>query len=123
MQMGTQFKSAVLEEQTRHFIKQWHAEVKEKRKKLPANYQSPPHDNSSSTTRSNITSMCNSPLNNDNNDLSLHHRSPTLAQFGSGYVSVTNEITEEEDLHQHVVLPDEPGPEKVQPTENLVLDV
>lgn len=116
--MGTQFKSAVLEEQTRHFIKQWHAEVKEKKKKLPANLQSPPDNNSSST------SIRNSPLDNDNNDLShSHRRSPTLAQFGSSSVSGTNEITEEENLHQHVVLPDEPGLEKVQPTENLVLHV
>ncbi|KAM7496707.1 hypothetical protein LguiA_021121 [Lonicera macranthoides] len=116
-QMGTHFKSAVLEEQTRHFIKQWHAEVKEKRKKLPANSQSPPHDNSSSTTWTNITSMRNLPFDNNGNDLSSSHsRSPTLAQFGSSSVSGTNEITEEEDLHQHVVLPDEPGPEKLSTT-------
>lgn len=31
--MGSKYKSAVLEDQTRHMIKQWHEEVKQKRKK------------------------------------------------------------------------------------------
>ncbi|MFS8005726.1 hypothetical protein Hanom_Chr13g01240741 [Helianthus anomalus] len=34
MQMGSTYKSAVLEDQTIHVIKQWHKEVKQKRRKL-----------------------------------------------------------------------------------------
>ncbi|KAK4779497.1 hypothetical protein SAY87_015603 [Trapa incisa] len=43
-QMGSQFKSAVMEEQTANAIKQWHAEVRKKRKKQHK------HGNGSSTT-------------------------------------------------------------------------
>ncbi|KAI3706391.1 hypothetical protein L6452_24099 [Arctium lappa] len=44
-QMGSQYKSALLEDQTRLMIKQWHREVKEKRKKT----QTPPDSPISNT--------------------------------------------------------------------------
>ncbi|KAK3028172.1 hypothetical protein RJ639_038696 [Escallonia herrerae] len=87
--MGSNFKSAVLEGQTVHAIRQWHAEVKTKRKKLQ-------RDNSSRTSWSN--SRTNSPL-----DFSSHMRTPTLAEFSSR--AQTHEITElEHDQEQVVVI-------------------
>ncbi|KAL6979302.1 hypothetical protein U1Q18_020967 [Sarracenia purpurea var. burkii] len=72
-QMGTHFKSAILEDQTVDVIRQWHAGVKDKRKKRPVS-QSPRRGGSSSWSK---TSRSNSP------DLSSHHRSPTLSEFDS----------------------------------------
>ncbi|OWM84172.1 hypothetical protein CDL15_Pgr028164 [Punica granatum] len=43
-QMGSHFKSAVLVQQTANAIKQWHAEVRQKRKKQPQ------HESSTSST-------------------------------------------------------------------------
>lgn len=85
LQMGSKFKSAVLEEQTVHAIKQWHADVKKKRKQQP-NSKAHNFDNDhSSTTRS--VSISSTP------DASSHRRSPTLAEFAS---PAGKEIVEEE---------------------------
>ncbi|KAK2968976.1 hypothetical protein RJ640_012430 [Escallonia rubra] len=86
-QMGSNFKSAVLEGQTVHAIRQWHEEVKSKRKKLQ-------RDNSSRTSWSN--SRTSSPL-----DFSSHMRRPTLAEFSSR--AGTREITELEHDQEQVV--------------------
>ncbi|KAL4333756.1 hypothetical protein GQ457_07G036160 [Hibiscus cannabinus] len=73
-QMGSNFKRAVLEEQTAHAIKQWHAGVKLKRKK---NRQSSPTDDSPSTNTSVSTSA---------------HRHPTPASLET---ASSSEIQEE----------------------------
>lgn len=62
--MGSQFKSAALEEQTVHAVKQWYAETRDKRKKK--------QDQSSTVSSSNRT--MGSP------DLSSHHRILTFSQ-------------------------------------------
>ncbi|KAK3022435.1 hypothetical protein RJ639_047665, partial [Escallonia herrerae] len=87
-QMGSNFKSSVLEGQTVRAIRQWHAEVKSKRKKLQ-------RDNSSRTSWSN--SRTSSPL-----DFSSHMRTPTLAEFSSR--AGTREITELEHDQEQVVI-------------------
>ncbi|KAI6685767.1 hypothetical protein NL676_031680 [Syzygium grande] len=80
-QMGSQFKSAVLEEQTANVIKQWHAGVREKRKKQKGDASNHGQEDSSSTKYSTRT-------NSDTS--SSHHRTPTFAE-----ISVAAEITEE----------------------------
>ncbi|XP_030447750.1 MLO-like protein 3 [Syzygium oleosum] len=80
-QMGSQFKSAVLEEQTANVIKQWHAGVREKRKKQKGDASNHGQEDSSSTKYSKRT-------NSDTS--SSHHRTPTFAE-----ISVAAEITEE----------------------------
>lgn len=82
-QMGSQFKSAVLEEQTASVIRQWHAEVREKRKKQNNKNTEHPRDSFSSVSRS----YMNSPI-----DLSSHHRSLTIS--GSDSIHGENEIVE-----------------------------
>ncbi|CAL5436007.1 unnamed protein product [Camellia sinensis] len=76
-QMGTHFKSVVLEEQTVHVIRQWHEGVRDKRKKRSSPFSQSPlrdRDDSPSVWSNNRT---NSP------DLSSHHRIPSLAEFSS----------------------------------------
>lgn len=90
--MGSNFKSAVLEEQTVHAIKQWHAEVKKKRKKQAnASKSTNYYNDSSSTTRSIGTNSTST------SDFSSHRRMPTLADFASG---AGDEIVEEQLHHQ-----------------------
>ncbi|KAI3461451.1 hypothetical protein Pfo_018114 [Paulownia fortunei] len=72
-QMGSQYKSAILEENTIHAIKQWHANVKQKRKREP--YSESGNQDDSSTVRSH--SRTASP------DISSHRRAPTLTEFAS----------------------------------------
>lgn len=79
--MGSQFKSAVLEEQTANVIKQWHAGVREKRKKQKGDASNHGQEDSSSTKYSKST-------NSDTS--SSHHRTPTFAE-----ISVAAETTEE----------------------------
>ncbi|KAL2488848.1 MLO-like protein 3 [Forsythia ovata] len=81
-QMGSQYKSAILERNTVHAIKQWHADVKQKRKKEP--YSQSQHDDSTTTWSNSRTPSPN---------VSYHQRMPTLADFASR--SGTREITEE----------------------------
>ncbi|KAI8573713.1 hypothetical protein RHMOL_Rhmol01G0297600 [Rhododendron molle] len=76
-QMGTHFKSAVLEDQTAHMIRQWHAGVREKRKKGRAGSKSPRRDREDSVW-SNTNSRTNSPESS-----SSRYRTPTLAEFAS----------------------------------------
>ncbi|KAA8544018.1 hypothetical protein F0562_021805 [Nyssa sinensis] len=84
--MGSNFKSAVLEEQTVHVIRQWHAEVRDKRKKRSPLSQSPLPESSTPWTNS----TTNSP------DLSIsYHRTPTLAEFSSRGGATVSEITED----------------------------
>lgn len=95
--MGSNFKSAVLEEETVHAIKQWHTQVKEKRKKQqqqPNYIQSPQHNSLSATCKNSRT---NSP------DISSHHCAPTLEQSASrGGLEITEERHQEHE-HEHVV--------------------
>ncbi|CAK9162260.1 unnamed protein product [Ilex paraguariensis] len=101
--MGSYFKSAVLEEETVHVIKQWHAEVREKRKKQPCSHSPSPRDHSSPTWSNCRTT---SP------DPSSHHRSPTLVEFASrGGAEIT------EDHQEQVVVRDETVPDDVSTTE------
>lgn len=81
-QMGSQFKSAVLEEQTASVIKQWHAGVREKRKQQKKDASNHSREDYSSTIR--YSERTNSDVS------SSHHRAPTFAEISS-----TAEITEE----------------------------
>ncbi|KAM6597965.1 hypothetical protein CsatA_008489 [Cannabis sativa] len=77
-QMGSNFKSAVLEEHTVKAIKQWHSGVKEKRKRN----QTSQHELSSTTTTT-VNTMDHHNTNSNNTSpqhlLSHHNRSPTFA--------------------------------------------
>uniref|UniRef100_A0A5B7CAK7 MLO-like protein n=1 Tax=Davidia involucrata TaxID=16924 RepID=A0A5B7CAK7_DAVIN len=84
-QMGSQFKSKVVEEQIAKIIKQWHAEVRDKRKKQEQSLQSP------RTSLSTDWSIRNSPT-----DFSSHTR-PTLVPAETNDLSNRGEITEEQD--------------------------
>lgn len=64
--MGTQYKSAMLQEQTMQAIRQWHAGVKDKRKKA-------------------------SPRDDSSTDQSSHHRTLSFAE----YVEFNNKETKE----------------------------
>ncbi|KAJ8751367.1 hypothetical protein K2173_016563 [Erythroxylum novogranatense] len=80
-QMGSQYKSAVLEEQTASILKKWHAEVKRKKKK---NEISP--SNSSHPSPSPTTSSAHFSSHNNHNSLGsptdsyFLNRSPTFAR-------------------------------------------
>lgn len=67
MQMGSEFKSKVLEEQIANIIKQWHGEVRAKRKKQDLNSSI----QSARTSLSTDWSIRDSP-----SDFSSHHRPP-----------------------------------------------
>nr|AWN06646.1 MLO protein 10 [Rosa odorata var. gigantea] len=88
-QMGSNLKStAVLEEQTTKVIKQWHADVKQKRKKSRQDNSESGHDYSSTVGSSQRT--MNSP------DFSSHHRHPTFAEMSQmEIVEDGQEIVEE----------------------------
>lgn len=90
VQMGSNYKRAVLEEETLNIIRQWHSEVKEKRKKQEFSQYSHAHDPSSTTVDNSITSM-SSP------DISSHHRRRQLT-FGE----ITHFSSEEAEIdHQN----------------------
>lgn len=73
--MGSNFKStAVLEEQTTKVIKQWHADVKQKRKKNRQDNSESGHDFSSTIGSSSRRTMYST-------DFSSHHRQPTFAEM------------------------------------------
>lgn len=113
-QMGSRFKSTVLEEQTVHAIKQWHEDVKKKRKNQ-ARTRYPNHYNDySSTTRSMST--------NSTPDVSSHGRLPTPEDFtfdtrADEIVEEQPHLQQEEIVHQNsedrVV-----GVSEVSPTDN-----
>lgn len=88
MQMGSNFKSTqVLEEQTTKVMKQWHADVKKKRKK---NRQDNSGHDYSSTIGSSSRRTMNSP------DFSSHRRQPTFAAMSqTEIVEDGQEIVEE----------------------------
>ncbi|CAI9776436.1 unnamed protein product [Fraxinus pennsylvanica] len=91
-QMGSQYKSAILEQHTVHVIKQWHADVKHKRKQKP--YSQSQQDDST-------TSWSNSKTPSPN--VSYHQRTPTLAEFTSssgGHHEITEEHQEQEDQNE-----------------------
>lgn len=83
-QMGSQFKSAVLEEQTASVIRKWHAEVRGKRKKQNNKDTEHPRHSFSSVS----SSYMNSPI-----DLSSHHRSLTIS--GTDSIHGDNKIVED----------------------------
>lgn len=85
-QMGSQFKMAALEEQTVNALRQWHSEVKEKRKKQPY-LQSPP---STPWINSNISGSTNSP----EPPPSVHYQTPTDLDHFVSRRGTTNEITQ-----------------------------
>ena len=83
--MGSQFKSAALDEQTVHAVKKWYAETRDKRKKQ--------QDPSSTVSSSNRT--ISSP------DSSSHHRILTFSQeitHPSGEIEIVEEGDQE--IHQ-----------------------
>lgn len=77
--MGSSYKSAVLEDQTRHMIKQWHEEVKQKRRKQT---QTP----SGSPVPNLITQL---------NSMDHHNRTPSPTELTSPVTKGTDEIIEE----------------------------
>ncbi|XP_058212859.1 MLO-like protein 3 isoform X2 [Rhododendron vialii] len=83
-QMGSQFKSKVLEEQTSRILKQWHAEVRRKRRQQERQYSFV----SPRTSLSTDWSLRNSPI-----DFSSHRR--PLAMPTDQSTSNRGEITEE----------------------------
>ncbi|KAG5553723.1 hypothetical protein RHGRI_011567 [Rhododendron griersonianum] len=83
-QMGSQFKSKVLEEQTSRILKQWHAEVRQKRRQQERQYSFV----SPRTSLSTDWSLRNSPI-----DFSSHRR--PLAMPTDQSTSNRGEITEE----------------------------
>ncbi|XVF19481.1 hypothetical protein REPUB_Repub11eG0114400 [Reevesia pubescens] len=78
-QMGSNFKSAVWEEQTANAIKQWHAGVKQKRKKRESSHV--------------VGSDYSNSYRTISTDLSSHHRTPTLSDTAS--FPTKTEIVEE----------------------------
>lgn len=89
MQMGSQFKMAALEEETVNALRQWHSEVKEKRKKQPY-LQSPSSTPWLNNNNNNISSLTNSP----EPPPSFHHQTPTDLDDFLSRRGTTNEITE-----------------------------
>ncbi|XP_059646900.1 MLO-like protein 3 [Cornus florida] len=88
-QMGSQFKSKALEEQIAKIIKQWHAEVRDKRRRQEQSFQSTPR-----TSLSAEWSLRNSPI-----DYSSHHRPMNNGMpTESNHLSNRGEITEEEQV-------------------------
>ncbi|KZV47219.1 MLO-like protein 3 [Dorcoceras hygrometricum] len=85
-QMGSQFKSAILEEHTVNKIKQWHEDVKHKRK-----IETRGRDVDASTVHS------HSEIVSVDEGSSSHKRVPTLTVF---IPPSDHEITEEDDDHQ-----------------------
>ncbi|KAL3530594.1 hypothetical protein ACH5RR_009916 [Cinchona calisaya] len=94
-QMGSRFKSAVLEEHTVHAIKQWHADVRKKRHK----------QRTSKSLNNDYSSTVRSISTNSTPDVSSHHRTLTLSDFSS---HAGKEIVEEEPYQdQEIVSSDE----------------
>ena len=96
--MGSNFKSSVLEEQTVKAIRQWHAEVKQKRKK---NQKASNHDYSSTTTigHSNRSSTFTASPDHHQYFSSRHNRSPTFADQ-IPRLPIDSEIVEDRDTTQ-----------------------
>lgn len=101
LQMGSQYKSAILEEHTIHAIKQWHANVKQKRKMDQSHHSSPNvlEDSTSSSTavpvRRSNSGITTSP---DVSSQRSHRRAPSFMEFASGEGGVgddEHEIVEE----------------------------
>ncbi|KAH6810413.1 Seven transmembrane MLO family protein [Perilla frutescens var. frutescens] len=74
-QMGSKYKSAILEEHTIHAIKQWHANVKKKRKMDQSNHSSP--SNQEAALRRSSSGRTTSP------DVSSHRRALTFMEFAT----------------------------------------
>lgn len=92
--MGSNFKSAVLEEHTVKAIRQWHSEVKQKRKKNHSTTHST-HDYSSSTTMDHGNATISS---SPEQASPSYNRSPSFADQLARY-SINTEIVEE---HQEI---------------------
>ncbi|KAI9194206.1 hypothetical protein LWI28_003965 [Acer negundo] len=88
-QMGSTFKSAVLNEKTSHALNQWHAGAKSRMKKQQGISKSV-HDISSTVTAPIWTSNRTS----TSQDLSPHHRTPTLGEITT--FPEKSEITEDD---------------------------
>ncbi|GLU19019.1 hypothetical protein SLE2022_352890 [Rubroshorea leprosula] len=89
-QMGSNFKSTVLEKETANTIKQWHAVVRQKRKKQESSngHDSPSRDSSSSNRTAGYS------------DLPSHlHRMPTVAETST--FPAKHEILEEDNRLTH----------------------
>ena len=98
-QMGSNFKSAVLEKQTMKVIREWHSEVKRKRQKNQST-----QDYSSTTMDHCNTTISSSPEHVS----SRHNRSPTFADHQLARFSVDTDIVED---HQEIGQnqPDQPA--------------
>ncbi|KAL3518359.1 hypothetical protein ACH5RR_020948 [Cinchona calisaya] len=115
-QMGSRFKTVMLEEQTIHAMRQWHAEVRNKRKKQEENStKSLKYFEDYSTTIRSIST-------NSTPDFSSHQRMPTQAEFAS---RAGDEIVEkwphhhqDQDQEQEIVQIDEDSIVEVSEVDN-----
>lgn len=89
LQMGSQYKRAILEEHTFHAIKQWHANVRQKRK------MDGPSIQQNSTSPATAKERPSSGSGSTSADFSSHRREPTFMEFAnSGGVDDGDEIVE-----------------------------
>ncbi|PON53981.1 Mlo-related protein [Parasponia andersonii] len=100
-QMGSNFKRAVLEEHTVRAIRQWHSEVKQKRKKNHTSQST--HDYSSTTMDHSNATITSSPEHAS----SRHNRSPTFANQLSHF-STDTEIVEDHQENRRNELEEQP---------------
>lgn len=99
-QMGSKYKSAILEEHTIHAIKQWHANVKKKRK---MDESSPIREDSTSASTSMAALRQSNSGRTTSPDVSSHRRAPTFMEFATagGGVVDENEIVEDVEIQLH----------------------
>ncbi|XP_057781776.1 MLO-like protein 3 [Salvia miltiorrhiza] len=99
-QMGSKYKSAILEEHTIHALKQWHENVKHKRK---INDQSPPPTIQGDSTAAPATRRSNSGTSTSSTS---HRRPPTFRDIASDdedeivEIQIQNQIQNEHDFDQ-----------------------
>lgn len=99
--MGSQYKRAILEEHTVHAIKQWHANVRRKRK-----MDGGPSIQETSTSASTAAPWTSSSTGSASADFSSHRRHPNFMEFANaGGVNGEDEIVEDLEIHLQNVNP------------------
>ncbi|KAK4441161.1 MLO-like protein 3 [Sesamum alatum] len=88
-QMGSEYKSAILEEQTVHAIKQWHANVKQKRKK------SDQSGNNINIDQDHSSMLGSTTANSPDDHISSHRRAPSFTEFAAPSHEITEHIDDD----------------------------
>ncbi|EEF36041.1 Protein MLO, putative [Ricinus communis] len=106
-QMGSEYKSAVLEEETAKVIRHWHAEVKQKRKKKGYSptislYPLSPISKTSNRTMDSPEFHSKNQLSSPN--LSSYNRSPTFSEIPR-FPSQTEIVPHDQEISQDMILP------------------